>query len=101
MGPPASDESVRAVAARLSAVDWQRHGYRTWSKAKLLLLFERDGGFHTSNGYAEKEYLSVPIAKWCERASRPPLPSLDPADLDEVDRAGSMKQFGYVMGPED
>jgi hypothetical protein len=182
------EESVRATAARLSAVDWQRHGYRTWSKAKLmleyfrrvarwldtygwdepvpffdlavyldpnvradpaaveeavqqaakggwnaqqvvpfilhwaalratpgfeipegledpfeplLLLFERDGGFHTSNGYAEMEYLSVPLAKWRERASRPPLASLDPAALDEIDRAGSMRQFGYVMGPED
>jgi hypothetical protein len=182
------DDSVRSTAARLAAVDWQRHGYRTWSKAKLmleyfrriaqwsdaygcaepvpffdlalyvdpnvradpevveeavrraakggwnaeqvvpfilhwaavratpnftfpegladpfeplLLLFERDGGFHTSNGYAEMEYLSVPIAKWRERASRPPLPRLDPAALDEIDRAGSMKQFGYVMGPED
>jgi hypothetical protein len=182
------DESVRAAAARLNAVDWQRHGYRTWSKAKLmleyfrriaqwsdayecaepvpffdlaryvdpevradpdvveeavrraagggwnaqqtvpyilhwaavratpgrvfpagltdpfeplLLLFERDGGFHTSNGYAEMEYLSVPLAKWRERASRPPMPSLDPATLDEIDRAGSMKQFGYVMGPDD
>ena len=182
------DESVRAAVARLGAVEWERHGYRTWSKAKLmleyfrriarwsdaygcaeplpffdlalyvdpnvradpvavdeavrlaakggwnvqqvvpfilhwaavratpgvvlpegledpfeplLLLFERDGGFHTSNGYAEMEYLSVPIAKWRERASRPPLPSLDPAALDEIDRAGSMKQFGYVMGPGD
>jgi hypothetical protein len=181
-------DAVRATAARLNAVDWERHGYRTWSKAKLmleyfrrlaqwsdaygcaepvpffdlalyvnpnvradpevvedavqraakggwnaqqvvpfmlhwaavraapgfappegledpfeplLLLFERDGGFHTSNGYAEMEYLSVPIAKWRERAARPAMPSLDPAALDEIDRAGSMKQFGYVMGRED
>ncbi|MFI5932012.1 hypothetical protein [Actinoplanes sp. NPDC051494] len=182
------DESVRATAARLAAVDWQRHGYRTWSKAKLmleyfrrvalwldaygwdepvpffdlavyidpnvradpevvaeavrraepggwnaeqvipfilhwsalratpgvtlppdlpdpyeplLLLFERDGGFHTSNGYAEMEHLSVPIAKWRDRATRPPLPSLDEAALDEIDRAGSTRQFGYVMGRDD
>jgi hypothetical protein len=182
------DESVRATAARLSAVDWQRHGYRTWSKAKLLLeylrrmaqwsqaygcdepvpffdlaryvnpdvradpqlveeatsraakggwnaeqlvpfilhwaavraspgvrlpeeledpfeplllLFERDGGFHTANGFAEMEYLSVPLTKWRQRATRPPLPSLDAEALDEIDRAGSMKQFGYVMGPGD
>lgn len=182
------DESVHATAARLNAIDWHQHGYRTWSKAKLmleyfrrvaqwlaaygwdepvpffdlavylnpnvradpgaveeavekaskggwnvqqvipfilhwaalkatpgftvpdgledpfeplLLLFERDGGFLTSNGYAEMGFLSVPIAKWRDRASRPPLAGLDPATLDEIDRAGSMKQFGYVMGPED
>ena len=179
------DESVRATAARLSAVDWERHGHRTWSKAKLMLeylrrvarwldasgwdepvpffdlalridptvradpgvvdeavrqaskggwnaqqvvpfilhwaalrvtpdfrspagledpfepllvLFERDGGFHTSNGYAEMEFLSVPLARWRERGSRPPLASLDPAALDEIDRAGSVRQFGHVMG---
>jgi hypothetical protein len=182
------EESVRATAARLDAVDWQRHGYRTWSKAKLLLeyfrrvarwldaygwdepvpffdlasyvnpnvradpevveetvqraakggwnaqqlvpfmlhwaalratpgvvfpdgledpfeplllLFERDGGFHTSNGYAEMEHLSVPIAKWRQRATRPPMPSLAPEALDEIDRAGSIKQFGHVIGPDD
>ncbi|BCJ56041.1 hypothetical protein Asp14428_75160 [Actinoplanes sp. NBRC 14428] len=181
------DDSVRVTAARLSAVDWRRHGYRSWSKAKLmleyfrrmaqwaeaygcdepvpffdlaqyvdpnvradpavvdeavrlaaeggwnaqqvvpfilhwaavraapgvvfpegledpfeplLLLFERDGGFHTSNGFVEMEFLSVPLAKWRQRASRPPLAGMDAAALDEVDRAGSVRQFGYVMGPE-
>lgn len=182
------DESVRATAARLGAVDWRRHGHRTWSKAKLmleyfrrvalwvdasgldepvpffdlalrldpsvradpevvdqavrqaakggwnveqvvpfilhwaalratpgfhspegledpfeplLLLFERDGGFHTSNGYAEMEFLSVPLARWRQRASRPPPASLGAAALDEIDRAGSVRQFGHVLGPAD
>lgn len=181
------DESVRSTAARLSAVDWQRHGYRTWSKAALmleylrrtalwadaygcdsrvpffdlaacmnpgiradrdvvddvlakvgkggwnvkqiapfilhwaalrpvlgefppgledpfeplLLLFERDGGFHTENGAIELEYLSVPMRDWRTRASRPPMASFAAEDLDEIDRAGSLEQFGYVMGRDD
>ena len=96
------DETVCAAVARLGAVEWERHGYRTWSKAKLMLeYFRRIARWSDAYGCAEMEYLSVPIAKWRERASRPPLPSLDPAALDEIDRAGSMKQFGYVMGPGD
>jgi hypothetical protein len=35
------DEDVRAMAARLSAVDWERHGHRTWSKAALLKEYFR------------------------------------------------------------
>ncbi|MGW4941827.1 hypothetical protein ACWEOZ_09585 [Actinoplanes sp. NPDC004185] len=30
------DEAVRAVAARLSTIGWERHGDKTWSKAALL-----------------------------------------------------------------
>jgi hypothetical protein len=180
------DESVRATAARLGAVDWQRHGHRTWSKGKLMseylrraarwaeaygcdtrvpffdiaacvdpgvradqdvladlirtveaggwdvehvtpfilhwaalrpglgdelpdgledpfepliLLFERDGGFHTENGWVELEYASVPLRDWRARAARPPMASFAAADLDEIDRAGSIAQFGYEMGP--
>lgn len=181
------DESVQTMAARLRAVDWRRHGYRTWSKAKLMqeylrrsalwadaydcdtrvpffdlaacvdpavradqdvvddvlddvgkggwnvkqvvpfilhwaalrptlgelpaglddpfeplvLLFERDGGFHTENGGIELEYLSMPLRDWRTRAARPAMPSFAAEDLDEIDRAGSLKQFGYVMGPDD
>ena len=183
-----SDESVQAAAARLSSVDWQRHGYRTWSKGKLMLeyfrraaqwaeayqcdtrvpffdiaacvnpavradqqvvdqvlaevgkggwnvkqvtplilhwaalrptlgdelpqglddpfeplmlLFERDGGFHTENGSVELEYASVPMRDWRARAARPPMASFEPADLDEIDRASSLRYSGKVMGPDD
>jgi hypothetical protein len=66
----------------------------------LILVFERDGGFHTENGEANLEYRAVPLRTWRERAADPPMPSFAPGVLDEIDRTGSMKQFGYVMGPD-
>jgi hypothetical protein len=66
----------------------------------LVLLFERDGGFLTRNGEVDLEYLSIPMGKWRTFADRAPMTSFAPEDLDEIDRAGSMKQFGYVMGPD-
>jgi hypothetical protein len=181
-------ESVAAMAARLSAVDWQRHGDKCWSKAALLreyfrraahwaaayqcdapipffdiahcvspgaradqhvvsdvmekvkaggggavahivpyilhwgalratreivlpadledpfeplvLLFERDGGFHTANGFVELEYLAVRMQGWRAQADKPPMASFAPEALDEIDRAGSLAQFGYVIGPD-
>ncbi|GIF09772.1 hypothetical protein [Actinoplanes siamensis] len=39
------------------------------------------------------------MAGWRNRADDPPLPSFDPAYLDEIDRAGSTAQFGYVIEP--
>ncbi|MEV6597689.1 hypothetical protein AB0M36_12570 [Actinoplanes sp. NPDC051346] len=66
----------------------------------LILLFERDGGFHIEKGSVELEYLSMPMRIWRNFADRPPMPSFAAADLDEIDRAGSLAQFGYVMGPD-
>ncbi|GAA2512127.1 hypothetical protein [Winogradskya humida] len=181
------DEAVREMAARLSAVDWERRGDKAWSKAALLkeyfrraarladacecdtrtpffdiagcvhpgvqldqsvldetlqnvqaggwditnltpfilrwaalratpgvelpadledpfapllVLFERGGGFHTENGEVNLEWKSVRLAGWRRRATDPALPSFGADDLDEIDRAGSMAQFGYVMGPD-
>lgn len=178
------DETVPAMAARLSAIDWAPRGDRTWSKAALLkeyfrraarwnaaydcgspvpfydiaacvdpriradqnvvddvlarvaaggrnvariapfilnwaalpaspdseledpfeplvLLFERGGGFHTENGQVNLEWKSVRMAGWRDRAGDPPMASFDIDALDEIDRAGSLAQFGYVVGPED
>ncbi|WP_436528892.1 hypothetical protein [Actinoplanes sp. HUAS TT8] len=180
------EESVRATATRLAAVDWGRHGDRAWSKAALLkeyfrrlacwaaaydcdspvpffdlarcvspdvsvdqevlddllraleakgagrniaqvtpfilrwaalratpgtefpahledpfeplvLLCERGGGFHTEHGAVDLELKSVRMAGWRRRAEDPPMPSFAPEDLDEIDRAGSIAQFGYVI----
>ncbi len=174
------DEAVDAMAERLGAIDWERRGDRTWSKAALLkeyfrraarwaaaydcnarspfydiaacvdpnvhvdqgviddvlektsaggrniaqlvpfllrwaalgvaptpelpdpyepllVLFERGGGFHTENGEVNLEWKSVRMAGWRNRVADAPLTG----DLDEIDRAGSMAQFGYVMGPLD
>ncbi|MBU2667450.1 hypothetical protein KOI35_28455 [Actinoplanes bogorensis] len=66
----------------------------------LLLLFERDGGFHTEHGEVNLEYKSVRMAGWRDRAGDPPMVSFADADLDEIDQAGSVAQFGYVIGPE-
>jgi hypothetical protein len=180
------DEAVRAMAARLSAIDWERHGDKAWSKAALLkeyfrraaqwaaayecdtgvpfydiascvdpsvradqdvvdgtldavepggrnvarlapfilhwaalratpgfdpppgledpfepliLLFERDGGFHTENGEVNLEYKSVRMAGWRNRADDPPMASFATDALDDIDRAGSLAQFGYIVEP--
>jgi hypothetical protein len=182
------DEAVNDMAARLSAINWERHGDKAWSKAALLreyfrraarwaaaydcdtripffdialcvnpnvradqaqldsvvetvkaggwnvttvtpfilhwaalradpgvdlpaeledpfepliLLFERGGGFHTENGEVNLEWLAVPLAGWRGRADKPPMEGFTAADLDEIDRAGSLAQFGYVMEPLD
>ena len=63
----------------------------------LILLFERDGGFHTENGEVNLEWLSVRMGNWRDRADDPPLAGLSPDALDGIDRAGSIAQFGYVM----
>jgi hypothetical protein len=181
------DEAVQAVAARLSAIGWERHGDKAWSKAALLkeyfrraarwtaaydcdtkvpffdialcvdpnvradqgvidelletvkssgwnvrqvvpfilhwaalsatpgfryspgledpfepliAMFERDGGFHTENGEVNLEYKSVRLAGWRKRADDPPMAGFTPEALDEIDRAGSLAQFGYVIGPD-
>jgi hypothetical protein len=181
------DEAVQAVATRLSAIDWERHGHRTWSKAALLKeyfrrvarwaaaydcdtkvpffdlalcvdpnvradqgvvdelletlkssgwnvrqvvpfilhwaalsatpgftypsgledpfeplidLFERDGGFHTENGEVNLEYKSIRLGGWRNRAGDPPMAGFTADVLDEIDRAGSLAQFGYVIGPD-
>lgn len=184
------DDAVRAMATRLSAVTWERHGDKAWSKAALLkeylrraarwaaaydcdtrvpfydiaacvapavraephvidqllnviaaarggwnakqiapfilhwaalrarhasslppgledpfepliLLFERGGGFHTENGEVDLEWKSVRLSGWRDRADDPPMPSLSPDYLDEIDRAGSLAQFGRIIGPLD
>ena len=66
----------------------------------LILLFERGGGFHTENGEVNLEWKSVRLAGWRRRADDPPLRSVAADHLDELDRAGSLAQFGYVMGPD-
>ncbi|MEU8819809.1 hypothetical protein [Actinoplanes sp. NPDC048796] len=66
----------------------------------LILLFERGGGFHTENGEVDLEYLAVPMRGWRERASAAPMASFAPEVLDEIDRAGSLSQFGYLIGPD-
>ncbi|MFI5897397.1 hypothetical protein ACIA5D_45630 [Actinoplanes sp. NPDC051513] len=182
------DEAVRAMAERLSAIDWERRGDKTWSKAALLkeyfrraarwaaafdcdtpvpfydiaacvdpsirasegavddvldkvaaggrsiariapfllnwaalratpgidlpgeledpfepliLLFERGGGFHTENGQVNLEWKSVRMAGWRDRANDAPMGSFATDVLDEIDRAGSLAQFGYIMGPSE
>ncbi|HET6480417.1 MAG TPA: hypothetical protein VFG35_10320 [Actinoplanes sp.] len=67
----------------------------------LLLLFERGGGFHIENGEVNLEWKSVRMAGWRDRADDPPIASFATDVLDEIDRAGSIAQFGYVMGPSD
>jgi hypothetical protein len=181
------DEAVAAMAARLAAVDWERRGDKSWSKAALLreyfrrvarigtaygcespvpffdlaacvdpsvradqgviddllsnikkggrngtqvapfilhwtalqatpghdlppgledpfepliLMFERGGGFHTENGEVNLEWLAVPMAGWRKRAEKSPIAGFSADVLDEIDRAGSLAQFGYVMGPD-
>jgi hypothetical protein len=180
------DEAVRAMIARLGAIDWTRHGDKSWSKAVLLkeyfrraarwaraygcaegtpffdiaacvdpnvradqialdslprnvatpartvdrinqyilhwaalratlgedlpaglddpfepliLLFERGGGLHTENGEVNLELKSVRMAGWLNRADDAPLAGFAAEDLDEVDRAGSIAQFGYMVDP--
>ncbi|SNY69396.1 hypothetical protein [Paractinoplanes atraurantiacus] len=66
----------------------------------LILLFERGGGFHTENGEVNLEYLAAPLRGWRERASAPPMASFAGEALDEIDRAGSVAQFGHVIGPD-
>jgi hypothetical protein len=65
----------------------------------LIVAFERDGGFHIEKGEINVEYLTLFMRNWRARADDPPLESFAPEALDEIDRAGSMAQFGYVMGP--
>ena len=67
----------------------------------LIRLFERGGGFHTENGEVILEYQIVRMAPWRARADTPPMASFDADVLDEIDRAGSVAQFGYVVGPDD
>ncbi|XVU22754.1 hypothetical protein ACQPZJ_36600 [Actinoplanes sp. CA-054009] len=64
----------------------------------LVLLFERGGGFHTENGEVDLEYLAAPLRGWRERATAPPMASFAVEALDEIDRAGSVAQFGRVIG---
>ena len=65
----------------------------------LLVLFERGGSFHTEKGEVDLEWKSVRISGWRERADAPPIESFDAEFLDEVDRKGSIAQFGYVIEP--
>ncbi|WP_326549766.1 hypothetical protein [Micromonospora sp. NBC_01813] len=65
----------------------------------LILLFERGGGFHTETGEVDLEWKSVRMAGWRQRAADPPIADSAPEALDEVDRAGSIAQFGYVVEP--
>jgi hypothetical protein len=67
----------------------------------LMVLFERGGGFHIENGEVDLEWKSVRMAGWRDRAEAPALVSMAGDVLDEVDRAGSVAQFGYVAGPLD
>jgi hypothetical protein len=65
----------------------------------LIRLFERGGGFHTENGEVNLEYQSVRMAGWRTRADDPPIAGFSAPALDEIDRAGSLAQFGYVVDP--
>lgn len=65
----------------------------------LILLFERGGGFHTEKGEVNLEWKSVRMAGWRDRADDPPMSSFGTDVLDDIDRAGSTAQFGYVIGP--
>jgi hypothetical protein len=66
----------------------------------LIMAFERDGGFHIEKGEINVEYLTLFMRNWRTRADDPPLTSFAADALDEIDRAGSMAQFGYVIGPD-
>jgi hypothetical protein len=180
------DEAVQAMADRLTAIDYRRHGHQAWSKAALLReyfrrvalwadrfgcatrtpffdlalcvdsrvradpavvdrvvrgvqrvgpnaitrlapfilhwaalratsgfaipagledpfdpliwVFERDGGFHLENGEINLEYMTLFPRVW--RTDIAPLKGIGQQDLDEIDRAGSMAAFGYVVGPD-
>ncbi|GIF08923.1 hypothetical protein [Actinoplanes siamensis] len=65
----------------------------------IVLLFERGGGFHTEHGEVNLEWLSVPTSGWRKRADAPPMLAFTPEVLDEIDRAGSIAQFGHVIEP--
>jgi hypothetical protein len=67
----------------------------------LILMVERGGGFHTENGEVNLEWLAVPMAGWRKHADRAPMASFAPEVLDEIDRAGSIAQFGYVIGRDE
>ncbi|WP_306203720.1 hypothetical protein [Actinoplanes sp. RD1] len=43
----------------------------------------------------------VRMATWRDRADEPPMPGLAREPLDEIDREGSLAQFGRVLGPDD
>jgi hypothetical protein len=45
------------------------------------------------------EWKSVGMAGWRKRADDPPMPSFAPETLDEIDRAGSIAQFGHIIEP--
>ncbi|GLZ00263.1 hypothetical protein [Actinoplanes sp. NBRC 103695] len=64
----------------------------------LIWVFERDGGFHMENGEVNLEYLTLFPRVW--RTDLAPLKAFGQQDLDEIDRAGSMAAFGYVLGPD-
>jgi hypothetical protein len=59
----------------------------------LIQLFERGGGFHTENGEVNLEWVAVRMAGWRDRAGDPPMTT---GSLDEIDRAGSLAQFGHT-----
>ncbi len=65
----------------------------------LILMFERDGGFHMDKGLVNIEYKSMRLSDWRDREEAQPMPSFDAHSLDEIDRAGSIDQFGYIIEP--
>jgi hypothetical protein len=67
---------------------------------KLSAAFERDGGFHIEKGEINVEYLTLFMRNWRSRVDDPPMESFAADALDEIDRAGSTAQFGYVIGPD-
>ncbi|MBM2622941.1 hypothetical protein JIG36_46325 [Actinoplanes sp. LDG1-06] len=67
----------------------------------LIQLFERGGGFHTEKGAVNLEWKSVRMAGWRDRAEAPAMSSFAADALDEIDRTGSLAQFGRVVGPAD
>jgi hypothetical protein len=52
-----------------------------------------------AEGEVNLEWKAVRMAGRRNRADEPPMASFAPDALDEIDRAGSLAQFGYVMGP--
>jgi hypothetical protein len=65
----------------------------------LILLFERDGGYHMEQGGVNLEWMTMRVSGWRDRAADQPMASFDPQLLDQIDQAGSMEQFGHPPKP--
>ena len=59
--------------------------------APLLMMYERGGGFTTEHGFIEVGLQSIVRKSWQDHLTPDQIVSLDPAELDALDRADSLK----------